>query len=699
MDLGNQVILLSALLILLSIFAGLLSSRLGAPLLLVFLALGMLAGEDGPGGITFDDFHTTYLVGSVALAIILFDGGLRTPRANMRIARWPALALATVGVIATAVPTGLFAMWIFELGWLEGLLVGSIVASTDAAAVFLLLHTRGMRLRERVGATLELESGLNDPMAMFLTLATVELIQAGVTEIGTDALLAFAVSFAIQLAGGLVFGIVGGWFLLILINRVEFYPGLYPVLATTTAVMIYGGAQTVGASGFLAVFLAGYVVGNRRHRATQLINRFQDGLAWLSQIAMFLLLGLLVTPSALLPLLLPSLAVALFLILVGRPLAVLLCLAPFRFEPREIGFVSWVGLRGAVAIFLGTIPVLAELEGAMGYFTVAYVCVLTSLVVQGWTIGQAARLTGVELPPRPPAPTRVEFDLPADAGRDIVGYGVQPRSMAVRRPLARLPFPPGASLVTVLRDGVVHVPAAIERLSPGDHVLVIAPAEAVSVLDRLFATREAAGGSEQGAFVFDADAPLAAVLGFYGVRVPANAQAQTIGAFVERHLGRRLRSGQALGLGDVLLIVRGTEEGRVKRVAIELDPPRSWRHRLDPLRIWWRASLDLVRDRLRGSRRRSRAGSAATSGSLVAVDDGAQAGGDQLVVFRGERHRVDEQSILGGEALAEMDRRDPGAHARREAESVDAGEAGIDADLEHGTASGDGGGAKGRDQS
>ena len=225
MEIGNHLILGGASLVLLSIFAGQISSRVGAPLLLVFLGLGMLAGEDGPGQIQFDNFRLAYLFGSVSLAVILFDGGLRTRYENFRIAMWPALMLATVGVLVTAGITAFAAQLFVDLNWLEALLVGSIVASTDAAAVFLLLHLNGMGLQRRVGATLELESGINDPMAVFLTIACVELLAAGATAPTPDLGLEFLREFAIQMLGGAVIGVLGGYALAAVINRLAVAPG------------------------------------------------------------------------------------------------------------------------------------------------------------------------------------------------------------------------------------------------------------------------------------------------------------------------------------------------------------------------------------------------------------------------------------------------------------------------------------------
>jgi potassium/hydrogen antiporter len=397
---SHQLILFGSALVLLSIFAGLFSARLGAPLLLVFLGLGMLVGEEGPGGIRFHDFHAAYLIGSIGLAIILFDGGLRTDPDDFRRALWPSLALATIGVIVTAAIVGAVATLLFSTSWTGGLLVGAIVAPTDAAAVSALFHLRRLELRARIAAILEVESGINDPTSVLLAVLLVDLLLAPVPVAGSHV----AALLAREVVGGAAFGIAGGYLLLALINRLEATSGLYPILALSGATALFGGAQTVGASGFLAAYLAGLILGSHRHRATQVINQAFDAFAWLSQIVLFLMLGLLVTPRALVPTLGPSLVVAAVLMLAARPLAVALCLLPFRYTAPEIAFISWVGLRGAVPIFLAIIPVLAGLAGAATFFGVAFITALTSLIVQGWTVAIIARMLDLDVPPpRPPA--------------------------------------------------------------------------------------------------------------------------------------------------------------------------------------------------------------------------------------------------------------------------------------------------------
>ena len=591
MDFINQITLLGAGLVILSIVAGMVTTRTGAPLLLVFLALGMLAGGDGPGGILFDDFAATYVVGSTALAIILFDGGLRTPRASFRLAGWPALLLASLGVLITAGLTGAFAVVLLGLPWLVALLIGSIVGSTDAAAVFLLLHMRGMRLKERVNATLELESGLNDPMAVFLTVTCVELLASGVTDVGWPLFGSLGVKIALQLLGGAALGVVGGYVLLWAINRIVLAPGLYPILAVASALLIYSGAQTLGASGFMAAYLAGVVLGNHRHRASQSISRFHDGLAWLSQIVMFLMLGLLVTPSELLPTLVPSLAIAIFLIVLGRPIAIWLCLLPFRYTWQERLFVAWVGLRGAVPIFLGTIPLLAYIPGAQVYFGVAYVVVLTSLVVQGWTVAPVARWLDLELPPLPPAPQRTDIVMDEAAAQTMAAYTVEPMTLVVDREMARLPLPPGARIVSVVRDNVIRAPDEIGRLADGDRAIVLSGPAQVPALDALFAARAGRRARPEaeslfGEFSFDGAAPLGAIAHLYDLTVPEADRAIPVGDFLEQKLRGKAVAGDRVALGGVELVVRDMADARITRVGIELEPESWSRRHIGPLRAW-----------------------------------------------------------------------------------------------------------------
>jgi len=576
---SDHLILVGAVLVLLSILASFVSARFGAPLLLVFLVLGMLAGEDGPGGIAFDNFHAAYLIGSLALAVILFDGGLRTRRESFRVARWPALLLATLGVLVTAAITGLAAAWVTGLGGLESFLLGAIVASTDAAAVFLLLRGSGIGLQRRVGATLEIESGINDPMAVFLCLLTVELLLG--QQPGTVGNL--FLRFALQIGGGAVIGVAGGYALLGLINRLEIAGGLYAILASAIALVVFAGAQTVGASGFLAIYLVGLVLGNHRHRAAQLIDRFHDGLAWLSQIVMFLMLGLLVTPSGLLARLPAALLIAAVLMLVARPAAVVLCLAPFRFGRREMAFVSWVGLRGAVPIFLATMPVLAGLPGARFYFDVAFVVVLISLVCQGWTVALAARSLDLDLPAEAGPASRTDIDIPLAVDRDLAGYRVGRLCPALDHDLADLRLGAGARIVGVLRGDTALDVTAVGRLQPGDYVLTVAPPEVAHQLDRLFAARTRVDTGVFGEFSFAGDVSAGSLADSYGLTLADTERGLTLDGLVGSRLGRNPVIGDRVALAGIELVVRDLADGRIARVGVELDPPARRRRGLAAL--------------------------------------------------------------------------------------------------------------------
>lgn len=580
-----HLILLGALLVALSIIAGMFSSRLGAPLLLVFLGLGMLAGEDGPGGIAFSDFPLTYLVGSVALAIILFDGGLRTPRAIFKVAMWPALSLATIGVVLTAVIVAAMVVWVSGLSWLRGLLAGAIVSSTDAAAVFLLLHLRGTELKKRVSATLEIESGLNDPMAIFLTVTCVELLLTPNPEMSWR----FVALFGWQMIGGALLGAAGGYVILGLINRIEIAAGLYPILAAALALIIFSGAQVLEASGFLAVYLAGLVLGNHRHRAQQVISRFHDGLAWLAQIVMFLLLGLLVTPSLLLNDLPSVLVVALGLILVARPVAVWASLIPFRFTWQERAFIAWVGLRGAVPIFLAAIPVIAGVADGILFFNAAFVVVITSLIVQGWTVAPAARFLGLELPPPPEPIERREIDLSPTADREAASWRVAPNSPSLDTTFADLALPRRTRIIAVIRDGTVMNRQTLEKLAEDDYVIALAPPEHVITVDKLFSTRPVRrarfASSELGEFTINADVTLGQLCALYSLPFEPMDFDKTLTEFIEVRLGSNAVIGDRVKIGEVELVVRDFDRGKVNKIGLELEPEA---HRLPILRLWRR---------------------------------------------------------------------------------------------------------------
>ena len=388
--LSHQIILISGVLCLFAVFAGIVSARVGTPLLLVFLGLGMLAGEDGPGGIRFDDFSTAYLVGSLALAAILFQGGLSTERNMIRQALAPSAALATAGVAISAAIVGAAAVLLFKASWPEALLLGAATAPTDAAAVSVLMRLSRVAAPSHVVATLEVESGLNDPMSVFLTLGLVETLTAGPMSAAHAAML-----FLEEMGGGAVIGFGSGYVFLWAFRRLNIGRPAFPVIAVGGVLAIFGGAQMLGASGFLAVYLAGLILGNHDHPGKQSVMHFFEALGWLAQISLFLMLGLLVSPHDLPPLILSAAAVTAVLILLARPAAVMICLLPLGWTLSEAAFVAWVGLRGAVPIYLTIIPLLQGVKTGHTLFDIVFVVVIASVVVQGWTIAPAARLLGL----------------------------------------------------------------------------------------------------------------------------------------------------------------------------------------------------------------------------------------------------------------------------------------------------------------
>ncbi|MDQ4144389.1 MAG: potassium/proton antiporter [Actinomycetota bacterium] len=467
----------AAVLVLLGVVVSKVSTRLGVPALLLFLLLGMAAGSEGLGGIEFEDYELAQAVGVVALAFILFAGGFDTDWRSVRPVLGQSLLLATMGVLATALISGAFASWVLGVSLTAGFLLGAIISSTDAAAVFAVLRSRNVSLRGRLRPLLELESGSNDPMAVFLTLGFVEILaQDGATVAGLVPL------FVAQMAIGGAAGLVAGKGMAIAMNRLHLeYEGLYPVAMISFVLLAYGVTATLGGSGFLAVYIAGLVMGNERIVHKRSLSRFADGIAWLMQIAMFLVLGLLVFPSALVAVAGPALLISAVLIFVARPLAAgpLLLLTGFRM--RETLMVSWVGLRGAVPIVLATFPLVEGLPQSELIFNVVFFIVLTSVLVQGTTIPVVARWLGVDAPLE-----RRRWDVVDALGAgpgtiQLHEVSVTDGSPAAGRQIVDLDLPQGALVVLVSRDGEFVVPQGSTVLMPGDEVLLLADEQALAV--------------------------------------------------------------------------------------------------------------------------------------------------------------------------------------------------------------------------
>ena len=569
MEHANHLILIGAALVAGSVIISAFASRAGTPLLLVFLLLGMIAGEDGPGGIQFNDVQLTYLIGSIALGIILFDGGMRTHAQTVRVGIGPGIMLATLGVAVTAGTVAVFAVWIFSFTWLQGLLLGAIVGSTDAAAVFSVLSARSLAIKRRVGATLEIESGCNDPMAVYLTIALVQTLAAGQTTLDWH----LAVRLVLEFGIGALTGLIGGYFMVWIINRLDLAQALYPLLASSLALLIFGVTLAIGGSGFLAIYIAGLVMGNRQVHSAQNILRVHDGLAWLAQIGMFLVLGLLATPHDLLQVAYPALIVAVVLIVLARPLAVVLCLAPFRFPWREQAFIGWMGLRGAVPIILGVFPLVAGLDNAWVYFNVAFFVVLVSLLVQGWTVAPAARLLQLEVPPASLPAGRYDLGTAGHWDLELLRYDLAADSPAVGIPFSNLRLPAEASFAGVLRGERVESPGAIQALQPSDCVYVIASSRDVDALNRQFIAPHHPERLEEhkffGDLVLDGESRLADVALFYGIEVPQGGENASLSDYLQRVFRKRPVVGDRIKAGGVEFVVREMANGRVSRVGLK----------------------------------------------------------------------------------------------------------------------------------
>lgn len=573
MFLIDSLILVTGLLLLLGIASSKFSARLGVPVLVLFLLLGMLAGSEGIGGIDFENYELAHAIGTLALAIILFDGGLQTSLASIRSSWRPSIVLATAGVLLTALLTGVAASWILNISLLEGMLLGSIVGSTDAAAVFAVLRTGGVSLPKRLQSTLEIESASNDPMAVFLTIACIELLLGNV-GFGVEL---FGL-FIRQMSLGALVGLAVGYAAVLVVNRINLdAAGLYPVLVSAFSLLTFGIAAWLGGSGFLAVYLAGIVIGNSRLVFQRGILLFHDAGAWLAQIVMFVVLGLLSFPSRLWAISVEGLMVALVLTFVARPVAVLLTLFPFKFNWREIGFLSWVGLKGAVPITLATFPLIYKVPGASLLFDVVFFVVLLSALVQGWTLPWIARILGLELPAEPTPPVTLVLSSLRHVEADIVDFTIATDSHAAGRRIRELALPDGTVIAIVARGDRLIPPRGETKIEAGDHVILVLSAEARPLVNRVFA-RGAAREELPEALEF----PLRATISvgeledLYGIKMNAPPAATLDEAIRLRSPPDELRVGSVVRYGDIALRVRELNaEGTIVQVGMMILPDTS----------------------------------------------------------------------------------------------------------------------------
>ena len=566
----TSILLIGASLILTGILISPFSNKVGMPVLLLFLAIGMLAGEDGPGNIVFNDINIAFIVSNLALAVILLDGGMRTSVESFRVGLRPALILSTLGVVITALLSGFFAAWILGLPVLVGLLIGAIVSSTDAAAVFSLLQGKGLNINERLKATLEIESGSNDPMAIFLTMLLILLIQDPENTIGA----AFAMLLQ-QFTIGSMAGLASGWVVNQLLKRVSLVPAMYPLLVASSGVAMFSLTNQLGGSGFLAIYLMGVVLASQKSSHMGIILQIHDGLAWLSQLVLFLLLGLLVTPSLLTQNIIAALMIAGVLILVARPLATGISLWRFGFSKREHVFIGWAGLRGAVPVVLAIFPLLAGLPDAGTIFQITFIVVLVSLLLQGSTLNLLARKLKLEVPAKPEPQLRIPLNLPAALDHEILLFPLKGKRWETPVDITEIHLPDPSRVVMFFRDKQMIERRRGITVQANDLLVVLAHRDHLKDVSQILGWDEPPEHlTDQrffGDFTFHGTAVLRDIQAIYGVSIEQFDPALTLSECFAKNSKGHPVVGDRLDLGTVLLVVREVQGDSVTKAGMKLS--------------------------------------------------------------------------------------------------------------------------------
>ncbi|MEO8296117.1 MAG: potassium/proton antiporter [Gemmatimonadota bacterium] len=573
MDSAANLMLITGALLIAGVLSSRLSARSGVPLIVLFVAVGLLAGEEGPLGIPLNNAPMASAISVGMLALILFDGGLGTPVRQIRRVAGPAILLGTVGVVISTVITGAAAVLLLGLSWTEGLLLGSILGSTDAAAVFATFRGRGATLPNRLRATLEVESGLNDPIAIFLVVTLTGMLTGLPAPvwwtIGTD--------FMFEMAVGLAIGGAVGWLSSITMRRLHLdIAGLYLVFSLATALLAFGAAQVAGGSGVIAVYAAGVIIGHARLPFERGIRRFHDGIAWIAQVGVFVLLGLLAFPSRLVAAAPGGVAIALVLVLLARPISVWIATLGFRYDWRDRIVIACGGLRGAVPVILATIPIAAHVPGAGTIFDVTFFAVLVSVVIQSTLMAPLAKKLKRLEPESTDASVSLELTALRETGQELLGYRAEAGSLSINQPISQLPLPRDALVVLVVRGAEVIAPRGSTVVKPGDQVYVLSSVNYHQVVAEIFIQRSDAEEKLGGMHEFSLDARLATVgdlQEFYGVELSGTPE-ESLMDYLDRTMEHPAAPGAHIPLGrnsGVNLVILSVQNGKPRQVAVEIQ--------------------------------------------------------------------------------------------------------------------------------
>lgn len=479
----ETVLLWVAVLMFVSVVSSKLSDRLAIPVLLLFLTIGMLAGSEGIGKLYFNNAQLAKSIGVIALVFIIFSGGLDTNWKDTKAVVWPGIILSTVGVLLTAIITGFFAIYVLKFSFLEGMLLGSIVSSTDAAAVFSILRSKRISLKQPLKPLLEFESGSNDPMAVFLTVGFISILT--VKNMSIPALIP---RFFLDMGMGAFVGYLMARFTVFFINRLKlYYEGLYPVIMISLVLLTYVIAIFLKGNGILAVYLAGLMLGQAEFPNKKMIVRFHDGLAWLMQIVMFVTLGLLVFPSHIVPLIGAGLLLTLILMVIARPVSVFLCLLPFKISLRKKTMVSWVGLRGSVPIILATFPFMAGIQQADTIFNIVFFIVIASVLIQGTSIPVISKMLKLDAPWVNRASYPIEFEKKEGIDAELTDMIVPYNSEAAGKMIRDLNIPEKCLIMLISRNDKFIIPSGSTIIEGGDVLLALANAEDFSFMQKTLA--------------------------------------------------------------------------------------------------------------------------------------------------------------------------------------------------------------------